>query len=74
MFKNKIRDNNLQIKCARESVKLIKYYIENGILFNQETTLSGNSIIKNSVVYICLFNCKIIQVKMYYYSNIYRVE
>ncbi|MBN1040475.1 MULTISPECIES: zeta toxin family protein [Clostridium] len=41
------QDNNLQIKCAREAVKLIKYYIENGISFNQETTLSGKSIIKN---------------------------
>lgn len=41
------RDNNLQIKCAREAIKLINYYIENNISFNQETTLSGKSIIKN---------------------------
>lgn len=41
------KDNNLQMKCAREAVKLIKYYIINGISFNQETTLSGKSIIKN---------------------------
>lgn len=41
------KDNNLQIKCAREAVKLIKKYISEGISFNQETTLSGKSIIKN---------------------------
>ncbi|NFL95088.1 ATPase [Clostridium botulinum] len=41
------KDNNLQIKCAREAVKLIKQYILGGISFNQETTLSGKSIIKN---------------------------
>ena len=40
-------DNNLQIKCAREAVKLIKLYISEGISFNQETTLAGKSIIKN---------------------------
>lgn len=41
------KDNNLQIKCAREAVKLIKYYILDGVSFNQETTLSGKSIIRN---------------------------
>ena len=41
------KDNNLQIKCAREAVRLIKRYIEENISFNQETTLCGNSIIKN---------------------------
>ncbi|MCF4015814.1 zeta toxin family protein [Clostridium sporogenes] len=41
------KDNNLQIKCAREAVKLIKQYILEQISFNQETTLSGKSIIKN---------------------------
>ncbi|GAA0070942.1 zeta toxin family protein [Clostridium sardiniense] len=41
------RDNNLQMKCAREAVKLIKQYISKGISFNQETTLSGKSIIRN---------------------------
>lgn len=41
------KDNNLQIKCAREAVKLIKQYILEDISFNQETTLSGKSIIKN---------------------------
>ncbi|MGG7056821.1 zeta toxin family protein [Clostridium nigeriense] len=41
------KDNNLQIKCAREAVRLIKQYILEGISFNQETTLSGKSIIKN---------------------------
>lgn len=40
-------DANLQIKCAREAVKLIKKYISEGVSFNQETTLSGKSIIKN---------------------------
>lgn len=41
------KDNNLQIKCAREAIKLINYYINNDISFNQETTLSGKSIVKN---------------------------
>ena len=41
------QNNNLQMKCAREAVKLIKEYINNGISFNQETTLSGKSIINN---------------------------
>lgn len=41
------QDNNLQIKCAREAVKLIRSYIEENISFNQETTLSGKSIVNN---------------------------
>ncbi|KRU26728.1 hypothetical protein VT91_03450 [Clostridium sporogenes] len=41
------KNNNLQTKCAREAVKLIKQYILEHISFNQETTLSGKSIIKN---------------------------
>lgn len=41
------KDSNLQLKCAREAVKLIKTYIDEGISFNQETTLSGRSIINN---------------------------
>ncbi|MBC2426170.1 MULTISPECIES: zeta toxin family protein [Clostridium] len=41
------KDNNLQIKCAREAVKLIREYLIKGISFNQETTLSGKSIIRN---------------------------
>lgn len=41
------KDNNLQIRCAKEAVKLVNYYIENKISFNQETTLCGRSIIKN---------------------------
>ena len=41
------KDNTLQIKCAREAVRLIKEYIEEGISFNQETTLCGKSIIRN---------------------------
>ena len=41
------KDNNIQMKCAREAVKLIKKYISEGISFNQETTLSGKSIVKN---------------------------
>ncbi|MDP4177539.1 MAG: zeta toxin family protein [Bacillota bacterium] len=40
-------DSNLQIKCAREAIKLIDNYIKYGISFNQETTLSGKSIIRN---------------------------
>ncbi len=41
------QDNTLQLKCAREAVKLIKEYLSEGISFNQETTLCGKSIIKN---------------------------
>jgi predicted ABC-type ATPase len=41
------KDSNLQMQCARESVKLIKQYIVEEISFNQETTLSGRSIINN---------------------------
>lgn len=41
------KDSNLQIKCAREAVKLIREYITSGVSFNQETTLSGKSIISN---------------------------
>lgn len=41
------KDSNLQIKVAREAVKLLNYYINDKISFNQETTLSGKSIIKN---------------------------
>lgn len=41
------QDNTLQIKCARKAVKLIKEYILQGTNFNQETTLTGKSIIKN---------------------------
>ncbi|MEA4828122.1 MAG: zeta toxin family protein [Clostridium sp.] len=41
------KDNNLQIRCAREAVKLINHYIKNHISFNQETTLSGKSIVTN---------------------------
>ncbi len=41
------KDSNLQMKCAREAVKLIKTYISEEVSFNQETTLSGKSIINN---------------------------
>lgn len=41
------QDDNLQMKCAREAVRLIREYFSNGISFNQETTLSGRSIVKN---------------------------
>ena len=41
------KDNNLQIKCGREAAKLINYYMKNDIPFNQETTLSGKSIVRN---------------------------
>lgn len=41
------KDNNLQMKSAREAVKLIRIYVSEKISFNQETTLSGRSIIKN---------------------------
>ncbi|MCJ7689433.1 MAG: ATPase [Clostridiaceae bacterium] len=37
----------VEMESAREAVKLIKIYISEKISFNQETTLSGKSIIKN---------------------------
>lgn len=64
------KDNNLQIRCAREAIRLINHYIENYISFNQETTLSGKSIIRNIkkarqegfyvvMNYIGVYNCDI---------------
>lgn len=44
------RDNNLQIKIAREAVKLVNYYIDNKISFNQETTLSGKALLRISLL------------------------
>lgn len=41
------KDSNLQLKCAREAVKLIRKYIFEETSFNQETTLSGRSILNN---------------------------
>ena len=41
------KDSNLQMKCAREAIRLIKTYISKETSFNQETTLSGRSIINN---------------------------
>lgn len=41
------KDSSLQLRCAREAVKLIREYIDNGMSFNQETTLCGKSIIRN---------------------------
>ena len=41
------QDDLLQLKCAREAIRLIKQYLEEGISFNQETTLTGKTIIRN---------------------------
>ena len=41
------QDDNLQMQCAREAIKLIREYFANGISFNQETTLTGNTIMNN---------------------------
>lgn len=41
------QDGVLQIKCAREAVRLIRQYLEEGISFNQETTLTGRGIVNN---------------------------
>ncbi|KHD36239.1 ATPase [Clostridium acetobutylicum] len=41
------QDNALQIKCARQAVRRINCYIRNDVSFNQETTLSGKSIVKH---------------------------
>lgn len=34
-------------KAGKQAVKKINDYLENGITFNQETTLCGNNILKN---------------------------
>ena len=41
------QDNSLQIRCAREAIKSIREYFNEGISFNQESTLSGKSILNN---------------------------
>lgn len=46
------KDSNLQVKCAREAIKLIKKYISDGISFNQETTYVTKSIYM--IILICL--------------------
>ena len=40
-------DGFLQLKCGKEAVRLINYYFNQNISFNQETTLTGKSILKN---------------------------
>ena len=40
------RNEQDQIKAGREAVKKIAYYIEQGISFQQETTLAGHTILK----------------------------
>ena len=41
------RNEKDQIKAGREAVRRINYFIEHGISFNQETTLTGHSILRN---------------------------
>jgi len=41
------QDGALQVKCAREAVRLIRQYLEEGVSFNQETTLTGRTIVNN---------------------------
>lgn len=41
------RNEKDQIKAGREAVRRINYFIEQGISFNQETTLTGHSIFRN---------------------------
>ena len=41
------RNEKDQIKAGREAVRRINYFIEQGISFNQETTLTGHSILRN---------------------------
>ncbi len=40
------RDNLLQVKAAREAMRLITDHIEAGVSFHQETTLPGKSILR----------------------------
>lgn len=41
------KDTQLQMQAGKEAVKKVKGYFENGISFNRETTLCGQSIMKN---------------------------
>ena len=40
------RDSLLQVRAARQAMHMIEDYIEQGISFHQETTLPGNSILR----------------------------
>ena len=41
-------NNDLDVfKAGKQAVKMINEYFNNGITFNQETTLCGNNILKN---------------------------
>lgn len=40
-------DRDVQIQAGKQAVKLIKNYMEQGIDFNQETTLCGHAILRN---------------------------
>jgi len=55
-------DGSLQIKCAKEAISLIKAYFNEGISFNQETTLTGRTILRN----IELAKSKGYEVHLYY--------
>jgi predicted ABC-type ATPase len=41
------KDEELQVQCARVAIGLIKGYFATGESFNQETTLSGKTIVRN---------------------------
>lgn len=41
------RDMKVMLKAGREAVRYIRQYMDDGISFNQETTLCGKSILKN---------------------------
>lgn len=40
-------DWSVQLQAGKQAVRLIRDYIEQGVDFNQETTLCGHSILKN---------------------------
>jgi len=41
------QDGLLQLRCAREAVRLIRCYLETDVSFNQETTLTGSTIVNH---------------------------
>lgn len=41
------KDTSVLMKAGKKAVKLLNYYLMEGISFNQETTLCGKSIIRN---------------------------
>lgn len=40
-------DFNIMLQAGKAAIRMVKYYFDQGITFNQETTLCGKTILKN---------------------------